>query len=600
MGKLKALKSKWWIIALVVVAVIAVVVFRQNSGASTAQTGTVAFVKATVMRRDMKVTLTGTGSVTPNDSYLLTSRVKGDILEAPFEEGQVVEKGDLLYLIDAGDIENSIRQAEDSVRSAEDNVIRSQDSLVSAQQSVRNSELSLQNAQRNYDDIIKDRDKMREDIKVKSTVDGQITKLYYDVGDNVQTGAVIADVRDRSTMLLTTQFHSVDANNIYAGQSATVTMSATGETLGGTVDSVSAVEIVGAGGTLVREVKVSVHNPGGITESSFATAEIGGITCQSGGRFEYNVNKTITAKASGEVESVYLREGSYIVSEQVILQLKEPDSYEKQIHSATISLEQARISLQNANNSVKTSGDSIRTAQNGLETARRNLQTAQDSLDDYSITAPIRGTVIEKNYKVGDTYDASASNAKALTVIFDLSKLTFVMNVDELDVMKLIIGQKVTVTADALPGKFFSGFVSKININGSTINGVTTYPVTIEIDRSDELLPGMNISAEITIEDAKDILVVPAAAISRGNNVLKVVEGAAGNPELGIPVGYERVTVEVGRTDGNFIEILSGLEENDEIGFTPVVGVGGMSMFGGGMMGGGSAVGGQVVTVTRN
>ena len=589
-------KSKRWIIVLAVIAAVVFFGLRYLNSRATQFMSSV-YTDVEVGRADMLLELNGTGTVTPNDSYTVAPRAVGDVLSAPFEEGDIVERGALLYQIDPSDVENSIASAEDGVRNANENVIKAQDGIGSAQRNVQNAELSLQSSQRNYDDLVKDkadydedRAELLEDMRIKSDWAGQIIKLNYEVGDRITSGAAVADIRDSAVMLLTTRFHSVDANEIYVGAPAVVTMTATGEQLTATVDSVSAIEIVGEGGSLVREVKLRVFNPGGLTENSLATAEVAGIACQSGGTFSYLTHKTVYSTVSGKVEEIYCFEGGFVSVGQAILRLEDPDentTLDRQVFNAGVQLAQAGISLANAQNSAKAAQDSLRIAQDSVRTAERNLKNARDLLDDYRIDAPIRGTVIEKNYKVGDNYDPTASNAKAMAVIFDLSSLSFVMNVDELDVRKLTIGQKVDITADAVEDKEFVGYIDKININGTTVNGVTTYPVTIRISGANELLPGMNISADITLERALDVLVIPALALQRGNTVLVKSEGAVGDMQQGIPQGYESRDVVIGRTDGTNIEILEGLREGELVGYIPPAS-GFMSMIAGSRVGGGA------------
>ena len=68
------------------------------------------------------------------------------------------------------------------------------------------------------------------------------------------------------------------------------------------------------------------------------------------------------------------------------------------------------------------------------------------------------------------------------------------------------VGQAVQITADAVEGKTFTGTVTKVSVAGTTSGGITSYPVTVRIDEADELLPGMNVDAEIVLEEAADTL----------------------------------------------------------------------------------------------
>lgn len=85
------------------------------------------------------------------------------------------------------------------------------------------------------------------------------------------------------------------------------------------------------------------------------------------------------------------------------------------------------------------------------------------------------------------------------------------------------------------------------------------------VENYGSLLPGMNVTADIVVEEAKDILTVPVSAVQRGNTVLVADEAAEGDPEKGIPAGYRQVEVEVGRADDEYIEILSGVQEGEMV-----------------------------------
>lgn len=97
------------------------------------------------------------------------------------------------------------------------------------------------------------------------------------------------------------------------------------------------------------------------------------------------------------------------------------------------------------------------------------------------------------------------------------------MNIDELDIDSLALGQEVKITSDAKPGRSYVGTITNISIQGTTSNGTTYYPITVTLEDygSDEdggkLRPGMNIDAEIILEKAENVLAVPVDAVSRGN-----------------------------------------------------------------------------------
>ena len=211
----------------------------------------------------------------------------------------------------------------------------------------------------------------------------------------------------------------------------------------------------------------------------------------------------------------------------------------------------------------------LENARIGVENAKLALDSRLQALENYEITAPISGTVIEKNFKAGDNVDSSAVTSAGgnLAVLYDMSTLTFEMKVNELDINNIQVGQEVEITADALEGMTFKGYVDKININGTTANGRTTYPVTVVVEGTpEELKPGMNVSAEVLVEDAGNVLCVPVEAVQRGNTVLVAGQGAldeSGN--LVDPTKLEERPVTLGRSSSEYIEILDGLEEGETV-----------------------------------
>lgn len=502
-------KRRWPKIVIAVVVILALIFFfviRPMLGAGKDLLAGVYLTSAAQMQ-DMTVSVSSTGTIQPIDSYNVSGMVTGEVLEAPFEVGDQVEKGDVLYRIDPGSAETALQQAQ----------------------------LSVQQAQLNYNSIA-------DGLAPKASGAGVVQQLHVKKGDMVSAGSPIADISDTSTMTLTLPFQSADAARISVGQAATVTLAGTLETLPGTVESVASADLVGNGGALVRQVKIRVQNPGALTTSTTATAKVGDIACADSGTFEASLSQTITATGSGEVVSVNTSVGSWVSAGQVLVNLGGS--------SAETSLENASISLQNA---------------------QLSLQNAQDALDNYTITAPISGTVIEKNFKAGDTIDNNSLTAAGgtLAVLYDMSTLTFEMKIDEKDINKIQAGQEVTITADAVEGVTYSGVVDTVNINGTTVSGQTNYPVTVVINDPQDLKPGMNVSADIIVERAGTVLCVPVDAVNRGSDkptVQVAGEGALDeNGNVIDPSKLETREVTLGRNDTNNIEITSGLKEGEVV-----------------------------------
>ncbi|MGM9935919.1 MAG: efflux RND transporter periplasmic adaptor subunit, partial [Candidatus Ornithomonoglobus sp.] len=206
---------------------------------------------------------------------------------------------------------------------------------------------------------------------------------------------------------------------------------------------------------------------------------------------------------------------------------------------------------------------SIKSAEIALDNARISLEDAQDTLEDYSITAPIDGTIITKNNKAGDKLEQNSnSSSEPMAIIYDMSVLKIQLSLDESDIQDIQVGQSVSITADAVAGEF-TGEVTKVGINGTSENGVTTYPVDITLTEYGDLLPGMNVDCVIEVESAENVLAVPSEAIQRGNRVY--VKGDKTEENDKAPDGYYSVSVTTGATDGTYIEIKEGLEEGQEV-----------------------------------
>lgn len=123
-------------------------------------------------------------------------------------------------------------------------------------------------------------------------------------------------------------------------------------------------------------------------------------------------------------------------------------------------------------------------------------------MDDYTITAPISGTVITKNVKVGDKISKSSSGTTTMAVIYDLSTMTLEMSVDELEVSSVKVGQSVEITADAVEGETFTGTVTNVSLQSSYSNGVTNLSGDSDSGRYGKSSSGHERGAEIILDSS--------------------------------------------------------------------------------------------------
>ena len=590
-------------VLLAVIAGGAVFVYQKKAASSSKKETSVR--TGTVTRQTTQQSLSSSGTISPKNSYTITSMVEGKVISADFNEGDQVTEGQVLYQIDASSMTSKLNSATSS----------------------------LERAQESYNDAMKDYNSAVADYSgntVKSTVSGYIKTMKIRAGDQVSGNTEIAEIYNDSVMEVDIPFLSVEAAQISVGSTATLTLSDTLEEISGTVTSVDQLDTTLTGGQLVRYVTVQVTNPGGLTSDMYATASINGINSCGDGTFQPIQNVTLRAgdlSGSVTVKKLLVSAGDYV-----------------NVGTAIFSMD-----AEDASDILKTYKNKVDDAKSSLENAQSTLDTTTDNYENYTITAPISGTVTTKNVNAGENVQ-NGNSTTALAVIYDLSEVTFEMNIDELDISNVKVGQKVEVTADAFEDQTFEGTVTKVAMEGTAASGVTYYPVTVTMTEYGDLLPGMNVTGVIILGEAEDALAIPVDALQRGDKVYvkdsttskKAVastqdaatagddrpegtpvdrsEGNAtgqkptnkGTDENGksddknakssnVPEGFHEVTVTTGLTSDEYVEILSGdLSEGDEVYISQssvssstdmmMPGMGGGDMGGG--MGGGNPGGG--------
>ncbi len=229
---------------------------------------------------------------------------------------------------------------------------------------------------------------------------------------------------------------------------------------------------------------------------------------------------------------------------------------------------------QGAENSDGTSqGDE--TAQ-GTETDRSEMtgNTTEQNEMTGNVTSQASGGSSSLQVSSGDTtsQDTDTDEATAETEnTYSISEttwlsitpqetMTITITIDELDILSLQIGQEALVTLDAFPGQSFDGEVTAIDTSGTNSGGSTKYTAEVTIARESDMLAGMNASVVITLDTKEGVLSIPEAALVEENGSVYVYTGYDEETEaLG-----DLTEVTTGVSDGENVEILSGLSEGSE------------------------------------
>lgn len=193
-------------------------------------------------------------------------------------------------------------------------------------------------------------------------------------------------------------------------------------------------------------------------------------------------------------------------------------------------------------------------AKASLDAAKLELAKAELELAKAIITAPFDGIVTGIDMKEGERILA----ATAVISVVDPSKIKMDGVIDEIDVSKVKLGQETIITLDALPDKKVKGRVTFISQAGTVQAGVVSYKTTVTLQNPDEeLRDGMSATAEIVIERHENVLLIPN----------RTIQGTWDNPWVEVVVGEqtEQRQITLGLSDGVNTEVLSGLEEGEEV-----------------------------------
>jgi RND family efflux transporter MFP subunit len=307
---------------------------------------------------------------------------------------------------------------------------------------------------------------------------------------------------------------------------------------------------------------------------------------------EYDMN----FGTSGQVSAINVKAGQRVKAGQVLATLNTPN--------LQIAVQQAQLAVNNAQetyNTAVSNGDAQTTLDadyNSLQNAQLQLQTAQNNLAEATMKAPANATVAAINGIVGQTAggsgssSSSSSSSSPFMVLVDTSGFTITAAVNEADIAKVQVNQPVRFTVTAYPSQTFRASVSSISMVGTTTSGVVTYPVTMAVDMSTigtaHLYPGMTATANITTAQRIGALLVSnsaftftttalqAGVISRsaitqiGSTGLQGGRAGSGQSNRHIVLVMRNgqltpVLITVGLSNGAFSEVLSGLNEGDEV-----------------------------------
>ena len=226
---------------------------------------------------------------------------------------------------------------------------------------------------------------------------------------------------------------------------------------------------------------------------------------------------------------------------------------QRQTDEAKANLALANATLTNAKNYVlaltggNVPADATGAALYRLNQAKMAVKTAQANLDSANLTAPFDGTITEVDGMAGD----QVSPATQAFRLDDLTQLKIDVQVSEVDINNVQVGQPVTITFDAVSGKSYNGKVSDVAQVGNTVQGAVDFTVTVVLTNPDVMVkPGMTAAVTITVKQLNNVLLVPNRAVRLVNNQRVVYILQNGQPQ--------EVSVNLGASSDSSSEVVSG------------------------------------------
>jgi len=527
------------------------------------------YLLATVEKGTLIVSVSGSGQVSASNQVNIKPEVSGKVASLSVANGEKVRVGSLLFAIDKTDYQKAVADAETALETAqldlddllappdELTLLQSENALTKAKQSKEEAE---ENIKTGYEDAFNEVVDVFFDLPTIITQAQNVLYGYdiaksettisdYDWNITVYQNSFDYDDRDKLEPFI----ESADNDYKIARENYDQNLSdyknssynADNATISSLLDETAATTKA-----IAQAIKSEINLLDFVTDY-FANHNL-------------RLYSMITSYRSS-LKSYFSQTNSFV--QNLASTQKSLQSNSQALIDAEISLKEKELSLAD----LKAGADEleIRSKKNAVQQKEEALETAKQNLSLCSVYASFDGLIAEVNIKKGDTVSA-ASAAVALISQQNIAEITL----NEIDAAKVKVGQKTTLTFDALPEVSISGKVIEVDAVGTVTQGVVNYGVKIAFDTEEEKVkPGMSVTADIITDAKQDVLVLPNSAIkSQGNSYyVELVEASeeikqqllANTSGIILPQPPKQQPVETGLSNDLSTEIVSGLKEGD-------------------------------------
>ena len=471
----------------------------------------------------------GSGNAKAKDTAAITLTQGGTVQEVFVTAGDSVTEGQPLYTIRS-------QAAEDEVTAAQEKVT---------------------NLQKDMDDLYKD----LNNLTVRAPFAGKLIEVSeFEPGSTVSSGASVATLVNDKKLKLSLYFSYAYENDIYVGQSVSVSIPAVMDSFTGSVEQVNKVHYITPEGADHFEVVVAFDNPGTLTEGMTASAALTAadgtpIYPYENGATKYYETRKIVTEAGGPLLSADL------------------------LCYSNVSAGQALLSM-----GSDTIDSDIRAKQKEIDDAMEKLTEAQKALNNFNAVAPIDGTVTTCTLAEG----AEVKSGDTVIIISNTTTMLVNITVDDRNISFVKPGMTVDLTD--WNGNVFMGTVSSINTGSAEAGqGMTSFPVTLTVDNYDgSLLEGVWLDYSFVASQSDDCIVVPMQSVKyvsdeNGETASVVFIKADSKPENTVAIdipptepgatplypseseGFYPVPVTTGLSDNYNVEIKEGLTGDEEV-----------------------------------
>ena len=474
--------------------------------------------------------VSGSGNAKAQESAAITLTQSGTVQEVFVSSGQTVMAGQPLYTIFS--------------QAAQDEVDKAQKKL----DELREQLDAIQAA--------------KDELVVKAPFAGKLMDVQeFSVDQILSKGSTVATLVNDKKLKLSLYFSYAYENDIRVGQEVTVSIPAVMEVFPGKVEKINKVSYISPEGAVHFEVVVVFDNPGTLTADMdaaayFTAADGWEIYPYEQGKTKFYEIRTVAAKAGGPVE----RMGDML------------------LNYANVSAGEPLLYLGTA-----TLDEEIQAKQAEIDTAQLALDEATGALADFNAVAPIDGTIISCSLTPG----AEVKSGETVVIISNNTTMVVTIQVDDRNISFIKPGHMVELDWNGRP---YMGTVTAIDMSGAQSgNGMTNYPVTLSVDNFDgSLMDGAWLRYSFVTSQSEDCVLVPTTSVKyisdkEGNrqSVVFVKREVRPDdvPELDMPElqpyekrrfpseeeGFYPVIVETGISDAQNVEIVSGVQEMEEV-----------------------------------